>query len=269
LIGARSERNATVSANESNNRRGVGLTRWIVVVIVALLMGCAWALDVPRYWALERLVMERDLLRAFTEMHYAEAVAVFVGLYIMGAALSLPGDVFLTLAGGYLFGSVAGTLYVNVGATIGATGAFLAARYWLRDWVDARFGHRLSGFREGFEKNAFSYLLTLRLIPAIPFVLINLMSGLTRIDVGTYVRASALGMLPGSFVFAYAGQELGMIRSPGEVLSPSVLLAFGLLALLSLAPVWYRRWTETRAALPIRVGRMDPAYRSETLRSLF
>ena len=253
----------------SIERTNCDAKRWGLVGLVAGVIGLCWAYDVPRYWSLERLIMERDVLRAFTQMHYGEAVAIFIGLYILGAAFSLPGDVFLTIAGGYLFGSVIGTLYVNVGATIGATLAFVAARYWLRDWVEARLGSRLAGFHRGFENNAFSYLLTLRLIPAVPFVLINLLSGLTRVDLGTFVRASALGMLPGSFVFAYAGQELGRIHSVSEVLSPSVLLAFGLLALLSLAPVWYRSLREARASVSMRGRHLDPVFRQETLRSLF
>ncbi len=245
-----------------------GMRSWGALSVVVAFLGLGWAFDLPHLLSLERLLMERDLLRAFADMHYAEAAALFIGLYILSAAISLPGDVFLTIAGGFLFGSVAGTLYVNIGATIGATLAFLAARYWLRDWVDARFGARLAGFQEGFSRNAFSYLLTLRLIPAVPFVLVNLVSGLTRVDVGTYVRASALGMLPGSFVFAYAGQELGMIHSPGEVLSPPVLLAFGLLALLSLMPALHGYLTEARVASKGTTS-MDSSLRQETLRSLF
>lgn len=249
-------------------RHAPGMRTWFAVAVAVSLPGLCWEFDLPRYWSLERLVFERDLLLAFTHMHYVQAVALFLGLYIVGAALSLPGDVLLTIAGGFLFGSVVGTLYVNIGATIGATLAFLAARYWLRDWVDARVGHRLRGFREGFEKNAFSYLLTMRLIPAVPFVLINLVSGLTRVELGTYIRASALGMLPGSFVFAYAGQELGMIRAPDEILTPPVLLAFGLLALLSLMPALYGYLTGARATLR-KTTMMDPVWRRETLRSLF
>lgn len=107
----------------------------------------------------------------------------------------------------------------------------------------------------------------MRLIPAVPFVLINLVSGLTRADVGTYVRASALGILPGSVVFAYAGQELGVIRSPGEILTPPVLLSFGLLALVSLLPALYRYLTEARA-LYRKTTVMDPVLREETFRSL-
>jgi uncharacterized membrane protein YdjX (TVP38/TMEM64 family) len=240
-------------------------SRWIAVAVVGVVLGMGWVFELPRYWSLERLIRERDLFLMFKDMHYVEAVLLFITLYIVGAALSLPGDVFLTIGGGFLFGSALGTLYAVTGATIGATLAFLVARHWLRDWVDARFGRRLIGFQDGFARNAFSYLLTLRLIPAIPFVLINLVSGLTRVGVGTFVRASALGMMPGSFVFAYAGQELGMIDSPGEVLSPPVLLAFGLLACLSLTPVLYRYVTERRAA----IGRPRPTVPSSLDRETF
>ncbi len=243
--------------------------RWGILAGVPAAAGLCWYFDLSRWWSLERLIMERELLRTFAEMHYAEAVALFIGLYILGAALSLPGDVFLTMAGGFLFGSVAGTVYVNIGATIGATLAFLAARLWLRDWVEGRFGRRLEGFQDGFAQNAFSYLLTLRLIPAVPFVLVNLLSGLTRVDVGTYVRASALGMLPGTFVFAYAGQELGMIRSVDEVLSPSVLLAFGLLSILSFTPVIYQHVRAFRATTTPPVSVRYSNRHRETLRSLF
>jgi uncharacterized membrane protein YdjX (TVP38/TMEM64 family) len=147
------------------------------------------------------------------------------------------------LAGGFLFGSLLGTLYVNVGATTGATLAFLASRYLLRDWVESKFGHRLRAIQDGFAKDAFSYLLTLRLIPLFPFFLINLVSGLTRMNAATYVAATSLGIIPGSFVYAYAGRQLGTINSLKEIASPNVLLAFTLLGALALMPVLYRRFS--------------------------
>ncbi len=149
----------------------------------------------------------------------------------------------LTLTGGFLFGSVLGTIYVNIGATTGATLAFVAARYILHDWVEQKFGDRLSPFQKGFAGNAFTYLLTLRLIPIFPFFLVNVVPALTRIRVGTYVGATALGIIPGSFVYAYAGRQLGTIDSLGEIASPSVLLAFTLLGLLALIPTIYRKMT--------------------------
>jgi uncharacterized membrane protein YdjX (TVP38/TMEM64 family) len=142
-----------------------------------------------------------------------------------------------------LFGSVFGTLFVNLGATSGATLAFLAARYMLRDWVEQKFGKWLEPLQQGFAKNAFSYLITLRLIPLFPFFAVNLVSGLTRMNVRSYVAATALGIIPGSFVYAYAGRQLGTINSLKEIASPNVIAAFVLLGLLALVPIVYKKFT--------------------------
>ena len=152
----------------------------------------------------------------------------------------------MTLAGGFLFGSLWGPLYVNIGATTGATLAFLAARYLFHQWVERKFGDRLGPIQDGFAKNAFSYLLTLRLIPFFPFFLVNLLSGLTRVKVSTYVVATAIGIVPGSVVYTFAGRQLGTINALSELVSPRLLLAFSLLGLLMLVPVIYRKFTETR-----------------------
>jgi uncharacterized membrane protein YdjX (TVP38/TMEM64 family) len=172
---------------------------------------------------------------------------LFVATYVVVTGLSLPGALILTLAGGFLFGSLFGTLLVNIGATTGATLAFLAARYLLRDWVEQKFGSKLGSIQEGFANNAFSYLMTLRLIPLFPFFLVNMVSGLTRVSVGTYVAATALGIIPGSFVYAYAGRQLGTINSLKEIASPNVLLAFTLLGILAMVPVLYKKFAAKRA----------------------
>ena len=111
----------------------------------------------------------------------------------------------------------------------------------LRDWVEQKFGKWLEPLQQGFAKNAFSYLLTLRLIPLFPFFVVNLVSGLTRVSVGTYVAATALGIIPGSFVYAYAGRQLGTINSLKEIASPQVLGAFVLLGAFALAPILYKK----------------------------
>jgi uncharacterized membrane protein YdjX (TVP38/TMEM64 family) len=136
-----------------------------------------------------------------------------------------------------------GTLFVNLGATAGATLAFLASRYLLRDWVERKFGRWLGPVQQGFAKNAFSYLMTLRLIPLFPFFVVNLVSGLTRMNVGTYVVATALGIIPGSFVYAYAGRQLGTINSLKDIASPGVIGALVLLGLLALVPNLYKKWS--------------------------
>ena len=213
----------------------------LLLLLFAVAVGAFFYFDLGRYLSLEAVKANRDGLLAFTEAHSVTAVALFIAGYCLLVAVSLPGAVFMTLAGGFLFGSLLGTIYVNLGATSGATLAFLAARYLLRDWVEARFGSRIGAIQEGFSENAFSYLMTLRLIPLFPFFLVNLVSGLTRVNLATYVTATAIGIVPGSFVYAYAGRQLGTIDSLKEIASPHVLLAFTLLGLLTLVPMVYRK----------------------------
>lgn len=210
-----------------------------VAIVVAI--GAFFFFDLGRLLSLTALKENRDHLLAFTEAYYAIAVGLFVLTYIVVTSLSLPGAAILTLAGGFLFGTVCATVLVNIGATTGATLAFLAARYLLRDWVENKFGSTLGPIQAGFSKNAFNYLITLRLIPLFPFFLVNMVSGLTHVSIGTYVAATALGIIPGSFVFAYAGRQLGSINSLQEIASPNVLLAFTLLGLLALVPILYKR----------------------------
>ncbi len=231
------------SVEGSSSRRG----RLVVLVLFAAALGAFFYFDLGKYLSLDALKANRDSLLAFTETHYLTAVSLFVAGYCLLVAVSLPGAVFMTLAGGFLFGSVLGTVYVNLGATTGSTLAFLAARYLLRDWVEAKFGSRLGAIQDGFSKNAFSYLMTLRLIPLFPFFLVNLVSGLTRVKLATYVAATAIGIIPGSFVYAYAGRQLGTINSLAEIASPRVLLAFTLLGLLALVPVLYRKFASKKS----------------------
>lgn len=218
-----------------------------IAVGIALAIGAFFYFDLGRFLSLAALKENRDSLSAFTEANFAAAMGIFVVAYAIVTGLSLPGAVILTLAGGFLFGAVSATVLVNIGATTGATLAFLTARYLLRDTVERKFGTSLGPLQEGFAKNAFSYLLTLRLIPLFPFFVVNLVSGLTRVSVGTYVAATAIGIIPGSFVYAYAGRQLGAINSLKEVASPNVVGAFVLLGLLALVPVVYKRF----AAKPV------------------
>jgi len=235
----------TPAAKPASNRG-----KLIIAAVFAVAIGAFFYFDLHHQLTLESLKANRDALLAFTEQHYLAAVVTFLTSYCLLVALSLPGAVFFTLAGGFLFGSVVGTLYVNLAATSGSTLAFLAGRYLLRDWVEAKFGSRLEPIQAGFARNAFSYLMTLRLIPLFPFFIVNLVCGLTRVSLGTYVTATAIGIIPGSFVYAYAGRQLGMINSLQEIASPNVLLAFTLLGLLALAPIVYQKWNARKAMAP-------------------
>lgn len=214
----------------------------IIALVIGLAIGAFFYFDLGQFLSLAALKDNRDHLQTFTDENYVAAVGIFIVAYAIVTGLSLPGAVILTLAGGFLFGAVLGTLFVNLGATTGATLAFLTARHVLRDTVERKFGKSLNSFQEGFAKNAFSYLLTLRLIPLFPFFVVNLVSGLTRVSAGTYIRATALGILPGSFVYAYAGRQLGNIDSLKEIVSPNVIGAFILLGLLALVPVLYKKF---------------------------
>lgn len=217
--------------------------KMIIALVIGLAIGAFFYFDLGRFLSLAALKDNRDHLLAFTDANYVAAVGLFIVAYAIVTGLSLPGAVILTLAGGFAFGAVFGTLFVNLGATTGATLAFLTARYVLRDSVERKFGTSLRPFQDGFAKNAFSYLLTLRLIPLFPFFVVNLVSGLTRVSAGTYIGATALGIIPGSFVYAYAGRQLGRLNSLQEIASPNVIGAFILLGLLALVPVVYQRYS--------------------------
>ena len=227
--------------NQHESGRSSNLGKMSVAVGIALAIAAFFYFDLGRFLSLTALKENRDSLLAFTDANFPIAVGIFIVTYAIVTGLSLPGAVILTLAGGFLFGALSATLFVNVGATIGATLAFLAARYVLRDTVEQKLGKWLGSFQEGFARNAFSYLLTLRLIPIFPFFAVNLVSGLTRVNVGTYVAATVIGIIPGSFVYAYAGRQLGTINSLKEIASPNVIGAFVLLGLLALIPVVYKR----------------------------
>jgi len=235
----------TTSSNPEATTNPMG--KIVLLVLLGLGIGAFIYFDLGRYLSLDALKSNRDSLLAYTEANFGTAMGLFILAYIVQTGFSLPGGAIMTLAGGFLFGSVLGTVLVNVGATTGATLGFLSARYLLRDWVEKKFGDRLEPIQAGFAKNAFSYLMTLRLIPAFPFFLVNLVSGLTRINVGTYITATSLGIIPGSFVFAFAGRQLGTINSLGEIASPPVLLAFTLLGLLALMPIVYRKFAKTKS----------------------
>jgi uncharacterized membrane protein YdjX (TVP38/TMEM64 family) len=207
------------------------------VIIVAV--ASFFVFDLGQYLSLESLKSNRDQLRAFYEANAVTMIVAFIGVYIVAVALSLPGATILTLCAGAIFGSVTGTLVVNVGATLGATLAFLVARFLLRDWVEKKFGAKLKPFNDGFSKNAINYMLFLRLVPLFPFFLINLVSGLTQIRLPVYFFGTMFGTLPGTFVYANAGSNLASINQLSDIASVEVLGAFALLGLFALIPTLY------------------------------
>lgn len=213
----------------------------VLTSVIALGFVLLYFSDLRQYLSLESLKANREALDVFYRQNAAAMILGFIGVYIAVTALSLPGATVLTLAGGAIFGALNATLIVNVGATAGAALAFLAARFLLRDWVERKFGDKLQPFNEGFSRNAFHYILFLRLVPVFPFFLVNLLSGLTQAPLRIYFFGTMLGILPGSFVYANAGSNLASIESLSDVASPGVLGAFALLGLFALIPAFYKR----------------------------
>ncbi|HSS66174.1 MAG TPA: VTT domain-containing protein, partial [Gammaproteobacteria bacterium] len=169
-------------------------------------------------------------------------------IYATSTALSLPGGAALSITGGFLFGGLAGGLYVVIGATVGATLVFLAARTVLGDSLRSRAGPWFERMEAGFQANAFSYLLTLRLIPLFPFFVVNLVPAFLGVPLRTYMLATAIGIVPGALVFTFTGAGFGSVLDSGEgfsvstVFTPEVIGALTGLGLLSLLPIIYRRW---------------------------
>ncbi len=208
---------------------------------VAAFIALFFFFDLGRHLTLEALKANSDALRARYAEHAFLMAGGFILLYIVQSALSLPGAAVLSLAAGAIFGAVMGIVCVNIGATAGATLAFLAARYLFHDVVQNKLGARLEKINTELETRGFNYLLFLRLVPVFPFFLINLGAGLTKIPLRTFFFGTMLGIIPGSFVFCNAGASLATITSVSTIASFRVLGSFALLGLFALAPVLYQK----------------------------
>ncbi|GLR25370.1 FAD-dependent oxidoreductase [Limnobacter litoralis] len=205
------------------------LTGLIVVAIVAF-----FASGLQHQFTLANFKAQQAHFSELNHTHPVVTAGVFFILYVLVTALSLPGAAIMTLVGGALFGLLEGFLLVSFASSLGATLAFLASRFLLKDWVQSRFGERLKAINQGVEKEGGFYLFTLRLVPAFPFFVINLVMGLTPIKPFTFYWVSQLGMLAGTFVYVNAGTQLGEINTLAGVVSPGLLASFALLGLFPL-----------------------------------
>ncbi|MBV8535685.1 MAG: TVP38/TMEM64 family protein [Alphaproteobacteria bacterium] len=220
---------------------------WLrAVPLVALIagLGAFFALGLQRYATFEALAHHREALLGWVTGHPLVAPAVYVVAYVLSVAFSVPGGIWFTMAGGFLFGTVVGGCYAVIGATVGATALFLAARTAAGGLLRARAGSALQRMEEGFRRDAFNYLLVLRLVPLFPFFLVNLVPAFLGVPLRTYVAATVLGIIPAVFVFASVGNGLGAVFDAGgekpHLLTPPVLLPLMGLAVLALIPVVYR-----------------------------
>jgi uncharacterized membrane protein YdjX (TVP38/TMEM64 family) len=200
------------------------------------------------YLSFEMLRDNRQEILAWCQDNYVLAVIYFVLAYHVAVMFSLPGAVWLSLTGGFIFGTVAGTAYIVVGATAGAVAIFLLARYALYDFFHVRVGKSLSRMEEGFQENALSYMLVLRLVPLFPFWLVNLVPALLGVKLRTYVFGTFFGIIPGAFVYASVGSGLGMVFDEGKtpdlgiIFSPQILAPIIGLAVLAMVPVLYKKF---------------------------
>ncbi len=227
-----------------------GLQKWRRWVLPAALVAgliAFFALGLGRYLTFQSLEENRSWLLAAVARHYGVMVIAFVALYALATALSLPGATMFTLTGGFLFGLVPGTAYAVTGATIGAAILFVVAKSSFGERLRARASGFVQRLAEGFQRDALSYLLFLRLVPLFPFWLVNLVPAFLGVSLRIFVVGTFFGIIPGAFVYASIGNGLGVIldqgRQPdlGIVLRPQILLPILALAVLALVPVVHKR----------------------------
>lgn len=209
--------------------------RLALVVVLAIVVAVFFLAGGQRYLSLETIRGQLDGWRAVVAAQPITAWLVYFALYVAVTALSLPAALALTLTAGALFGPIAGALLACLAATVGASLACLTSRYLLRDWVERTFGARLAPLHAGIARDGAYYLFTLRLVPAVPFFLINLGLGLTRMPLLTFAVVSFFGMLPATIVYVQAGSELSKIQNVRDIASPSLLISLALLGILPLA----------------------------------
>ncbi|MBD25234.1 MAG: hypothetical protein CMG46_09545 [Candidatus Marinimicrobia bacterium] len=222
--------------------------RIAVLLIFLAVLALVFLSGVADHLSFSALSANRELLLDFVQSNATGAILVFVVVYIAAVSFSIPGAIWLTIAGGFIFGPVAGTLYVVVAATTGATLVFLLARYALGDVLRAKAGNALKKMEAGFRKDALSYLLVLRLVPLFPFFLVNLVPAFLGVPLRTYVIGTFFGIIPATFVYATVGAGIGDAISAGTGVDPSAALrqptvigALAGLVVLALIPVVYKR----------------------------
>jgi uncharacterized membrane protein YdjX (TVP38/TMEM64 family) len=216
----------------------------LLLLTLGACLAAYFAFDLARWFSLDYLKEQQASIAAWRQAQPLTAALCFFLTYVVVTGLSLPGATVMSLAVGAVFGLFWGVILVSFASSIGATLAFLSARFLLRDWVQRHFGARLATLNAGIEKDGSYYLFSLRLIPVFPFFIINLLMGLTPMRTGSYYIATQTGMLAANVVFINAGTQLAKINALADILSPGILGAFILLGLL---PLLVRRMLNAKA----------------------
>ncbi len=227
------------------------MKRWLPLILIATLMAIAYASGFADAISFENLRIHRAEIVSFVAERPYQAPLVYIGVYIVTVALSLPGGAMLSIIGGFLFPQPWATLFVLVGATTGAVCIFLAAQTALGDFMRKRAGGILKKMEKGLHENMVSYLLFIRMVPAFPFFLVNLAPALFGVPLRTYIWTTFIGIIPGAFVFTQAGTGIGSILDDGKELSMSTIfttdvkIALCALALFSLLPVVVKKFRKS------------------------
>jgi len=236
---------------------GISITRLLPLLLLAAGLVAFFALGLNEYLTLDLLKENRGALKDWVAANKTQAVLLFITAYIIVAAFSLPLGALLSVAGGFLFGSVFGAMWIVIGATIGATILFVVAKSSLGDALRQRFEGRVKAMEEGFRENAFSYLLLLRLVPLFPFWLVNLAPAFLGVSAVTFIITTFIGIIPGAFVFASIGNGLNALFEAGEQPDLSLLALLSRpdfyipiigLAVLSLIPIVYKAFAKKKQA---------------------
>ncbi|MBX9899314.1 MAG: FAD-dependent oxidoreductase [Burkholderiaceae bacterium] len=228
----------------------------VIFAVIAVAIALFFYFDLGHFFSLAYLKSSQQSFAAYYAEHPVSTLAIYFAIYVAMCALSLPGAAVVTLAGGALFGLVVGTLLVSFASTLGATLAFLSSRFLLRDWVKSKFGARLGSIDAGIAKEGSFYLFMLRIVPAVPFFVVNLLMGLTAIRMTTYMWVSQLGMLAGTIVYVNAGTQLAQIDSLRGILSLPLILSF---VALGVFPLIGRKLVQTFQARRIYAKWQKPA----------
>ncbi len=220
---------------------------WLVLSLILIGLGSVYYFHWYEYLSYASLKQHHAQLHQFAKQQYLVTVTLYMLLYIVSVTLSVPGAIFLTLAGGFLFGPLA-TLYVVISATIGATILFLVVSTTLGDWLRKRATKWTHQMKNQMQENAFYYLLFLRLIPLFPFWVVNIVPALLNVKLKIFIMATFIGIIPGSFIYVMVGNSLNTVFQTNQqpnlhiIFAPSIFLPLIGLALLALLPVIYKKW---------------------------
>ncbi|WP_366932376.1 FAD-dependent oxidoreductase [Propionivibrio sp.] len=231
--------------------------RMLLIIALIGLIAAYFGLNLGRFLSLDYFKSQQEAIESWRAARPVAAALLYFVAYVAVTGLSLPGAAVMTLVGGAVFGLLWGLLLVSFASSVGATLAFLASRFLLRDWVQQHFGDRLRAINEGVAKEGGFYLFTLRLVPAFPFFVINLLMGLTPMKTRTFYWVSQLGMLAGTLVYVNAGTQLAKIESLSGILSPGLLGSF---VLLGIFPLIAKKIVEAVAAKKVYAGWQKPAH---------